>query len=66
MCVCVCVFFVQEQLQEKRSRASRYNHLNTDSPAKFFNSPLGMDLAHEVMTNNKQQRSYFEYKIILQ
>ena len=55
MCVCA-FFFVQKQLQEKRSRASRYSHLNTDSPAKF-NSSLGMDLAHEVMTNNKQQRS---------
>ena len=62
MCVCVRFFFVQKQLQEKRSRASRYSHLNTDSPAKF-NSSLGMDLAHEVMTNNKQQRSYI---IILQ
>ncbi|CAN0147015.1 unnamed protein product [Ascophyllum nodosum] len=39
---------IQEQLQEKMSRASRYNHLNTDSPARFCNSPLGMDLAHEV------------------
>ncbi|CAN0399508.1 unnamed protein product [Ascophyllum nodosum] len=39
---------IQKQLQEKRSRASRYSHLNTDSPAKFFNSSLGMDLAHEV------------------
>ncbi|CAN0471829.1 unnamed protein product [Ascophyllum nodosum] len=38
---------IQKQLQEKRSRASRYSHLNTDSPAKF-NSSLGMDLAHEV------------------